>query len=156
MGAIGRFLCKFLKHRWHYHARDLFSGRRHYERTHCHICGAWFATPDDADCCSGWVSWKYHQNVQEFRREKEYEDHMEEIRLEEEVIVRRAKEDNLNCPYCKGITKETDKSWCDYDRDCCRCGRGWRIDGHGTWNALFDAASKVYTAREVVERHNRY
>jgi len=46
------------------------------------------------------------------------------------------------CPHCKGeLVKEKLGRW---DYTCKRCGRGWKIDKHGNWLALFDAGMHVY------------
>ena len=57
----------------------------------------------------------------------------------------------LYCPHCSGGKLHKTQDWQDYDYDCNKCGRGWRVDTEGTWHALFDAGMNKYTADEVKE-----
>jgi len=123
--------------------------------TNCKICGAWFNTPDDAECCVGWREWKFQQILLKQKEQEEYEAYL--IGREEERIETIAKAKvSMICPHCGGKVKDTDKSWCSYDKDCTRCGRGWRIDEAGTWHALFDAGNAEYSAKDVLKTQKLY
>ena len=55
------------------------------------------------------------------------------------------------CPHCWGELKPTPQlgDEDDYDYDCLKCDRGWRIDKHGTWRSLYSASNQVYSKKTV-------
>ena len=57
----------------------------------------------------------------------------------------------MKCPICLGELKPSpqlnDEE--DYDFDCKKCGRGWRIDEEGTWHSLFSGTPDAFTKEDV-------
>jgi hypothetical protein len=58
-----------------------------------------------------------------------------------------------NCPHCGGRLIEAKKYNMDrdYDYDCARCSRGWRIQNDGSWHSLFSANIDKYSKEEVID-----
>jgi len=72
--------------------------------------------------------------------------------LESEMIVPRY----TICPHCNGDMSKADMG--DYDYDCHKCGRAWRVNRKTkVWHAVFSAGFEVYSRMEVrnVQKHKQ-
>ena len=76
------------------------------------------------------------------------------------VEQRESKVEFTICPHCYGNIRHAEKLGFedDYDFDCTRCGRGWRIDKKAKmWRVLYGSGIQDYSFFEVIDsqRHKK-